>query len=72
LIDAGGAALPTLEEIRSRIPRAIENAMSISYDDFAGQVLAYLEPSYQQQYRARSVWNAMQEQVVTALEGLAS
>jgi predicted nucleotidyltransferase component of viral defense system len=72
LIDAGAAAPPIAEEVLSRIPRAVENAISVSYDEFAGQVLAYLEPSYQQHYRTRSAWNEMQEQVVTALEGLAS
>ena len=54
----------------SKLPRAIENAMSIGYDAFAGQVLAYLEPDYQEHYRARRVWDALQEQVVSALEAL--
>ncbi|HEY4212860.1 MAG TPA: nucleotidyl transferase AbiEii/AbiGii toxin family protein [Steroidobacteraceae bacterium] len=72
LIDAGAAALGEAERIRSQIPQAIENAMTISYDDFAGQVLAYLEPSYQDHYRTRKVWDEMQEQVVNALQGMRS
>jgi len=69
LLDAGvdRSALP--KKIASNLSRAIENAMSVGYDEFAGQVLAYLEPEYQDHYRARRVWEDLQAQVVTALEG---
>lgn len=54
------------------LPAAIEKAMSVGYDQFAGQVLAYLEPEYQDQYRARRIWESLQEEVVQRLEGLLS
>lgn len=69
LLDQGampGAGLGKL------LPAAIEKAMSVGYDQFAGQVLAYLEPEYQDQYRARRVWESLQDEVVRCLEGLAS
>lgn len=69
LLDQGavpGAGLGKL------LPAAIEKAMSVGYDQFAGQVLAYLEPEYQDQYRARRVWESLQDEVVRRLEGLAS
>jgi len=64
---AGDSTLPT--KIATHLPRAIENAMSIGYDEFAGQVLAYLEPEYQDHYRPRRTWEDLQAQVVNALEG---
>jgi predicted nucleotidyltransferase component of viral defense system len=72
LLDAGAGGSPLPKEIASKLPRAVENAMSIGYDEFAGQVLAYLEPEYQDHYRARRVWEALQAQVVNALEGFRS
>lgn len=57
--------------LRRLLPAAIENAMSVGYDQFAGQVLAYLEPEYQDHYRVRPVWEALQDEVVRRLETLA-
>ncbi len=49
---------------------AIENAMSISFDEYASKVVAYLEPSHAELYADRSAWDAMQEDVVVRLEAL--
>lgn len=57
--------------IHKALPRAIENAMGVGYDQFAGQVLAYLEPEYQAHYQPRATWEQLQDEVVRALEGLA-
>ena len=72
LLDAGGGerALPT--PTARHLSAAIENAMAVDYDAFAGQVLAYLEPEYQEHYRSRQAWNALQEQVIADLEALRS
>jgi len=51
---------------------AQQNAMSISYDVFKSQVLAYLAPEYQSQYEARETWDDMVLRVVEALKGAAS
>ena len=72
LLDAGAgrAALP--KELRQLLPQAIECAIMVGYDAFLAQVFAYLEPEYQEHYRDRAVWEALQAQVVEALEALQS
>lgn len=55
---------------RTWIPAAIEHAMSISFDDYASKVVAFLEPAQADLYSDRSAWNAMQDEVVARLEGL--
>lgn len=72
LLDAGANVVPASRDTLARIPRAIDNAMTSGYEAFAGQVLAYLEPEYQQHYRPRHAWEQLQQQVVDALEALQS
>lgn len=70
LLDAGGGgkALPT--QATAHLAEAIDNAMAVDYDAFAGQVLAYLEPEYQDLFGNRQAWHELQEQVVAGLEAL--
>ena len=70
LLDAGGAAQPLPATAAANLAAAIENALAVDYDAFAGQVLAFLEPEYQEHYGSRKVWAELQEQVVDGLEGL--
>ena len=70
LLDAGGAELPLPVAAAARLAAATDNALAVDYDAFAGQVLAYLEPQYQEHYRNRKSWAELQEQVVNGLEGL--
>lgn len=71
LLRARVEQLPRLEEsLRSRLPDAIERALSLSYDDYLGQVVAYLEPERAAPFRDRSAWDAMQLEVVELLEEL--
>lgn len=70
LMDAGGAEQRLPATAAANLTAAIENALAVDYDAFAGQVLAYLEPEYQDHYRSRQAWNDLQEQVVTGLEAL--
>lgn len=72
LLDSGAGKTPLPKESRTRLTTAIENAMTVGYDAFAGQVLAYLEPEYQSHYRQKKVWDALQAQVIEALGGLQS
>lgn len=67
LLDAGSGHDALSENAASLLGRAIENAMAVDYDAFAGQVLAYLEPDHQADYTDRAVWETLQEQVVEAL-----
>jgi predicted nucleotidyltransferase component of viral defense system len=72
LSDAGAAAATPLHKSQlQQLPQAIDNAMSISFDDFVGQVVAFLEPEHQADFRGRASWETLQEQVVDTLRGLA-
>lgn len=51
---------------------AQQNAMSVSFDIFKAQVLAFLAPAYQAQYDTPQVWDDMVLRVVDALKGAAS
>lgn len=70
LLDAGGAEQPLPAAATADLAAAIDNALAVDYDAFAGQVLAFLEPEYQALYGNRSAWTGLQEQVVSGLEAL--
>ena len=70
LLDAGGADQPIPATSAAHLATAIDNALAVDYDAFAGQVLAFLEPEYQDHYRNRKVWAELQGQVVDGLEAL--
>ena len=53
LLDAGGAEPPLQASTTANLATAIDNALAVDYDAFAGQVLAFLEPDYQEHYRNR-------------------
>jgi len=70
LLDSGAGRDPLTASAVAQLPSAIENAMTLGYDEFAGQVLAYLEPAHQADYRSRAVWEGLQAEVINALEAL--
>lgn len=70
LLDAGAASQALPAAAANRLPAAINNALAIDYDAFAGQVLAFLEPEYQEHYRTRKAWAELQQQVIDGLEAL--
>ena len=70
LLDAAGAEQRLLPAATKHLAAAIENALGVDYDAFAGQVLAYLEPEYQEYYGNKRAWNELQEQVINGLEAL--
>ncbi len=70
LMDAGGAGRPLPATTAANLTAAIDNALAVDYDAFAGQVLAYLEPEYQDHYGTKQAWNELQAQVVNGLEAL--
>ncbi len=63
--DAAETKLPA----KARRMAAIENAMSVSFDDYSSQVLAYLEPAQAALYDSKVAWETMQDSVVARLEG---
>jgi len=70
LADAGAAETPLRKAQLEQLPLAIENAMSIGFEEFAGQVAAYLEPEHQADYLQRASWENLQEQIVDTLRNL--
>jgi predicted nucleotidyltransferase component of viral defense system len=68
LAERGGAALKVQED-NKKLAVACEKAMSVSFDQFKSQVVAYLPPEYQAHYGTREVWDSLQENVVKSLEG---
>lgn len=70
LLDGGAGKRALGAVIKAEIPRAVENALTIGFDDFSGQVRAFLLPEYFDYY-SQEVWAAMQGTVVARLEALA-
>jgi predicted nucleotidyltransferase component of viral defense system len=70
LLDAGAGSAPLPAEIRQEVADAIAHALTIGFDDFAGQVRAFLLPDYFEYYN-RAVWESAQQAVVEKLEALA-
>jgi predicted nucleotidyltransferase component of viral defense system len=68
LLDGGAGKDKLPAKVAGEISRALENAMMIGFDEFSGQVLAYLAPEYQEYYGSRKVWEALQNEVIGALE----
>ena len=52
------------------IARAIENAMSISFDDYTSKVVAYLDPEQAELFSGQAFWNTIQGEVVDRLGAL--
>jgi hypothetical protein len=64
---AGAPSLGLDPKTRSR---AIEHAMGISFDEYAAQVVSYLDPEQRELFEGRDAWNTMQSAVVSRLEAL--
>lgn len=71
LFDTGTAEAAASPETRKLLPEAIEHAIGVEYDDFKGQVVAFLDPAYGDYYGTRKAWNRLQNEVVAALEAIA-
>lgn len=50
---------------------AIDHALNISFDDYAGGVVAFLDPAQSELFSDRSAWEVMQAFVLERLEALA-
>lgn len=66
--DAAGLALDAVA--KKWLSDAIDHALSVSFDEYASKVVAFLEPDHAEVYADRATWDAMQEEVVTRLEAL--
>ncbi len=66
-------SLPKLGlEWRAVRDKASERALALTYDDYLSQVVAYLEPGQGAAFTDRSVWEAMQLEVLELLQELAA
>jgi predicted nucleotidyltransferase component of viral defense system len=65
-----GIKLTEIQKFNLNVAVALENAMSIGFSQYKGQVVAYLLPEYQEYYDSEKTWNEIQEVVIAALESL--
>ena len=70
LIDQGldFSKLKTIKQ--TDLQKALENLNSVTFSDFKGQVLVFLEPEYQNYFSSKSVWEEFVKKVSTTLEKL--
>ena len=70
LLLASGADMALVHQMEAVMREdAQAKAMSITFDQFKGQVLAYLAPEWQAQYGSAEVWDGLVLGVVEALGG---
>jgi hypothetical protein len=55
-------------DLRPRAQAAIDRVWEVSFSAYRGQVVAFLEPEHADALGSRESWEAIQLQVVTALE----
>jgi len=70
LFDAGAKATSMSAKTRLTLRSACDNAISVTYADFKGEVVAYLEPEYQKFYGQRAEWEKLQAAVSDRLRNL--
>jgi predicted nucleotidyltransferase component of viral defense system len=70
LLSERGAKSSTTKMDKERMAQAREMVMTVSFDHFRGQVVAYLAPEYQEYYGNRSVWDSLQRNVARIVENL--
>ena len=66
LAERGGPALKIRND-KKELNAACQNVISVSFDQFKSQVVAYLPAEYQSHYGTRKVWESLQENVVKTL-----
>jgi hypothetical protein len=53
--------------MKKTLVKAAENLRQLTYDDFAGHVLEYLDEADRQRYEGEDAWNAMKTAVAEVL-----
>lgn len=66
-----GANATWLDPARAVAPAALERALGISYDEYAAQVVAYLDANEQAHYAGKASWDQLQTTVVELLDEVA-
>jgi len=65
-----GGELLGYRDLAPRVPAAVARTWELGYADFRGQVVAYLQPEHADAFASEASWEAMQLQVVSALEAI--
>ena len=60
--------MSALAPLRRDLGKAVERALDLSFDDYQSQVVAYLAPDQVDALGTRGAWDAIQTQVVEAIE----
>ena len=68
LLSRAGADIPRRPDAAADIQAAISRTLALSYDEYVGQVVAYLHPDDAAAFNSPEAWEAMQLQVVARLE----
>ncbi len=70
-LDVTALAKGTLSSaLKGQLPQAIHRVLSLSYDDYRSQVVAYLAPDQAPALQDREIWDAMQLEIVQFLKTL--
>ncbi len=70
ILHSGGHTLSV--DVHSALPaeilnKAVDNLLSLSYDDYRGQVLEYIELEHRSQYEGEESWISLQERLLDVL-----
>jgi predicted nucleotidyltransferase component of viral defense system len=68
LLARSGGDVSGLASMSKEVKQAIERAADLTYDQYVAQVVAYLTAENAESYSSREAWEAMQGQVVDALQ----
>jgi hypothetical protein len=63
LLARAGGDVSALASMSGEVEKAIERAVDLTYDQYVGQVVAYLVPEHSEAYGSRDAWSALQTQV---------
>ena len=63
-----GDDAPDLGDLAPRVPEAVARVLDLTFADCRGQVIAYLEPQHAESVASPEAWEALQLQVISALE----
>ncbi|HKQ70278.1 MAG TPA: nucleotidyl transferase AbiEii/AbiGii toxin family protein [Polyangiaceae bacterium] len=64
------ASLTLSREEKRWIPNAIENSLSISFDDYVSQVVSFLDPAQRDLFAEQGAWDTMQRSVLERIDAL--
>ena len=59
-----------MRKTKKKIAVACDNVISVSFDQFKSQVVAYLPAEFRDYYGTTQTWEELQQKVLTALQAL--